>query len=127
MVGSVLMDRMREEGDFSLIDEPVFFTTSQTATICTSALESNEPMSLLPRPPQPISATLMMLLIIMLLGEYDVGALIGVAAANVSMILFGWLMEKYEEPGSPNWLSYIFGCIAGIVPDMLSRPGFYIL
>jgi aspartate-semialdehyde dehydrogenase len=29
MVGSVLMGRMRDEGDFSLIDEPVFFTTSQ--------------------------------------------------------------------------------------------------
>jgi aspartate-semialdehyde dehydrogenase len=29
MVGSVLMDRMREEGDFEHIDEPVFFTTSQ--------------------------------------------------------------------------------------------------
>ncbi|MHA7878485.1 MAG: aspartate-semialdehyde dehydrogenase [Saccharospirillum sp.] len=29
MVGSVLMDRMREEGDFAHI-EPVFFTTSQT-------------------------------------------------------------------------------------------------
>jgi aspartate-semialdehyde dehydrogenase len=29
MVGSVLMDRMRAEGDFARIDEPVFFTTSQ--------------------------------------------------------------------------------------------------
>ncbi len=29
MVGSVLMQRMREEGDFARIDEPVFFTTSQ--------------------------------------------------------------------------------------------------
>ncbi|MES9941036.1 MAG: aspartate-semialdehyde dehydrogenase [Candidatus Thiodiazotropha sp. 6PLUC2] len=29
MVGSVLMGRMLEENDFSLIDEPVFFTTSQ--------------------------------------------------------------------------------------------------
>lgn len=29
MVGSVLMDRMLEERDFDLIDEPVFFTTSQ--------------------------------------------------------------------------------------------------
>jgi aspartate-semialdehyde dehydrogenase len=29
MVGSVLMQRMREENDFSGIDEPVFFTTSQ--------------------------------------------------------------------------------------------------
>ncbi|MEY6432103.1 aspartate-semialdehyde dehydrogenase [Thioalkalicoccus limnaeus] len=29
MVGSVLMDRMREEGDFAWIPEPEFFTTSQ--------------------------------------------------------------------------------------------------
>jgi aspartate-semialdehyde dehydrogenase len=29
MVGSVLMGRMREEGDFQQISEPVFFTTSQ--------------------------------------------------------------------------------------------------
>lgn len=29
MVGSVLMDRMLEDNDFDLIDEPVFFTTSQ--------------------------------------------------------------------------------------------------
>ncbi len=29
MVGSVLMQRMREEGDFARIEEPVFFTTSQ--------------------------------------------------------------------------------------------------
>ncbi|MDH5191731.1 MAG: aspartate-semialdehyde dehydrogenase, partial [Gammaproteobacteria bacterium] len=29
MVGSVLMQRMREENDFASIDEPVFFTTSQ--------------------------------------------------------------------------------------------------
>ena len=29
MVGSVLMERMREEDDFAQIDEPIFFTTSQ--------------------------------------------------------------------------------------------------
>lgn len=29
MVGSVLMGRMREENDFAVIEEPVFFTTSQ--------------------------------------------------------------------------------------------------
>ena len=33
MVGSVLMDRMREEGDFAVIDEPVFFTTSQVGEV----------------------------------------------------------------------------------------------
>ncbi|MCZ6882721.1 MAG: aspartate-semialdehyde dehydrogenase, partial [Gammaproteobacteria bacterium] len=30
MVGSVLRQRMREQNDFANIDEPVFFTTSQT-------------------------------------------------------------------------------------------------
>ena len=30
MVGSVLLQRMREEEDFSIIEEPVFFSTSQT-------------------------------------------------------------------------------------------------
>ncbi|MEJ2609936.1 MAG: aspartate-semialdehyde dehydrogenase [Candidatus Thiodiazotropha sp.] len=33
MVGSVLMGRMLEEDDFSLIDEPVFFTTSQVGQV----------------------------------------------------------------------------------------------
>ena len=32
MVGSVLMDRMREENDFAEIDEAVFFTTSQVGS-----------------------------------------------------------------------------------------------
>jgi hypothetical protein len=32
------------------------------------------------------------------------------------MILFGWLQEKYEKPGSGGWMPFIFGCIAGIVP-----------
>jgi aspartate-semialdehyde dehydrogenase len=30
MVGSVLLQRMQQENDFSIIDQPVFFTTSQT-------------------------------------------------------------------------------------------------
>lgn len=65
-----------------------------------------------------LSATLMMLLIIMLLGEYDIGALIGIAAANVSMILFGWLMERHNRPGDPtmDWYPFVFGCLAGIAP-----------
>jgi len=34
----------------------------------------------------------------------------------VTMILFGWLQEKYENPGNGGWLPFIFGCITGIVP-----------
>ena len=33
-----------------------------------------------------------------------------------AMILFGWLQEKYEEPGKGSLLPFWFGCIAGIVP-----------
>ncbi len=65
-----------------------------------------------------VSSTLMIVLIIMLLGDYDIGALIGVAAANVSMILFGWLMERHNTPGADDvdWYPFIFGCLAGIAP-----------
>ena len=65
-----------------------------------------------------LSSTLMIVLIVMLLGDYDIGALVGVAAANVSMILFGWLMERHNTPGSEHidWYPFVFGCIAGIAP-----------
>ena len=65
-----------------------------------------------------LSSTLMIVLVVMLVGDYDVGALIGVAAANVSMILFGWLMERHNTPGSDDvdWYPFVFGCIAGIAP-----------
>jgi hypothetical protein len=35
---------------------------------------------------------------------------------NAAMILFGWLQERYEQPGSGGWLPFGFGCIAGAVP-----------
>ncbi|MDZ7785728.1 MAG: heliorhodopsin HeR [Candidatus Saccharibacteria bacterium] len=63
-----------------------------------------------------ISSTLMILLIAQITGISNYGALLAIAGANASMILFGWLQEKYESPGSGGWLPFIFGCIAGIVP-----------
>jgi hypothetical protein len=63
------------------------------------------------------SATLMIVLITMLLGNYDIGALIGVGGANVAMILFGWVMERQNRPGDRvDWYPFVFGCIAGLVP-----------
>ena len=32
------------------------------------------------------------------------------------MILFGWLQEKYAQPGDGQWLPFIFGCDARIIP-----------
>jgi hypothetical protein len=63
-----------------------------------------------------ISSSVMMVLIAMLPGITDVVALIGIFSVNATMILFGLLMEHYEEPGEPNWLSFIFGTFAGLVP-----------
>jgi len=63
-----------------------------------------------------ISSSIMIVLIAMLTGISDVAALIAIFGVNGSMILFGLLMEKYESPGKPNWLSFIFGSYAGIIP-----------
>jgi hypothetical protein len=62
------------------------------------------------------SSSIMIVLIAMLCGISDVAALIAIFGVNGSMILFGLLMEKYEEPGKPSWLPFIFGSYAGIIP-----------
>jgi hypothetical protein len=64
-----------------------------------------------------LSATLMILLIAVLSGVTDVAALIAIAGVNVSMILFGWIMEMVNPPKRVVWWSpFWFGCIAGITP-----------
>ena len=63
-----------------------------------------------------MSSSVMIVLIALITGVSDVAALIAIFGANASMILFGWLQEKYENPGNGGWLPFIFGCIAGIVP-----------
>jgi len=63
-----------------------------------------------------LSSSLMMVVIAQLVGIFDVVALLAIAGVNASMILFGWLQEKYEEPGGGGWLPFGFGCIAGAVP-----------
>jgi hypothetical protein len=62
------------------------------------------------------SSSLMIVLIAQLCGISDVAALLAVFGVNAAMILFGWLQERYEEPGGRGWLPFVFGCIAGIVP-----------
>jgi hypothetical protein len=65
-----------------------------------------------------LSATLMVVLIALYTGIDGFAALIGIAGANVSMILFGWLQEAANPPGratttmTPFW----FGCVAGAAP-----------
>ena len=46
-----------------------------------------------------LSSSVMIVLIAMLTGISDVAALIGIFAANVAMIFFGAVQERYERPG----------------------------
>ena len=63
-----------------------------------------------------LSSTLMIVLIAQITGMTDAAALLGIAGANASMILFGWLQEKYATPGDGDLLPFWFGCVAGVVP-----------
>ncbi|MBL8931645.1 MAG: heliorhodopsin HeR [Kineosporiaceae bacterium] len=63
-----------------------------------------------------ISSTIMMVAIAHLCGVTDAAALLAISGCNISMILFGWLQEQYEQPGGGGWLPFIFGCLAGLVP-----------
>jgi hypothetical protein len=66
-----------------------------------------------------VSSSVMVVLIAMLTGISTIGALAGIFAVNATMILFGLLMEHYEQPGRPNWMSYWFGVFAGAVPWLI--------
>jgi len=64
-----------------------------------------------------VSSTLMIVLIALVTGLNDLAALIGIAGANISMILFGWIMEVANRPGEQVWWTpFWFGCIAGATP-----------
>lgn len=64
-----------------------------------------------------VSSSIMIWAIAMLVGIYDVAALIAIALLNASMILFGWMMELHNQSTKrTDWTSFIFGCIAGIGP-----------
>ena len=64
-----------------------------------------------------ISSSIMILAIAMLVGIYDIAALIAIMVLNSAMILFGWMMELHNQTTKKtDWTSFIFGCIAGIGP-----------
>lgn len=63
-----------------------------------------------------LSSSLMIVVIAMLVGIYDVVALLAIFFLNAMMILFGWMMELHNQTTpKTNWTSFWFGCIAGIV------------
>jgi hypothetical protein len=62
------------------------------------------------------SSSIMIVLISQITGISDIGALLAIFGINACMILFGALQEKYEKPGKPSWVPFLFGCFGGIIP-----------
>lgn len=64
-----------------------------------------------------LSSSLMIVLIGMLTGIWDLGAIILMFGINAMMNLFGIMMEVHNQyTNRVDWLAFIYGCIAGIVP-----------
>ncbi|MBN2556594.1 MAG: heliorhodopsin HeR [Anaerolineales bacterium] len=64
-----------------------------------------------------LSSSLMIVLIGMLVGVWDLGSLILMFGINATMNLFGIMMEYHNQyTEKTNWISFIYGCFAGAVP-----------
>jgi len=64
-----------------------------------------------------LSSSLMIVLIGMLSGLWDLGAIILIFGINAMMNLFGIMMEYHNQyTEKTSWLSFIYGSIAGIIP-----------
>jgi hypothetical protein len=73
-----------------------------------------------------LSSSLMIVLIGMLVGVWDFGALILMFGINAMMNLFGLLMEQHNQTTQKtDWTSFIFGCIAGIFPWIVITIQFF--
>jgi hypothetical protein len=64
-----------------------------------------------------LSSSLMIVLIGMLSGIWDLGAIILMFGINASMNLFGIMMEYHNQKlERTDWSGFIYGCIAGFIP-----------
>ncbi len=73
-----------------------------------------------------LSSSLMMVVISMLAGIYDLSSIILIFTINACMIFFGHVMEVHNQTTKrTDWLSYIYGCFAGIIPWLI--VGLYLL
>lgn len=64
-----------------------------------------------------LSSSLMIVLIGMLAGIWDLGTMIAMFGANAAMNLFGIMMELHNQGTERvKWAGFVYGCIVGVVP-----------
>ena len=64
-----------------------------------------------------LSSSLMIVLIGMLVGVWDLGTMIVMFGINAMMNLFGIMMELHNQnTQKTNWTAFIYGSLAGIIP-----------
>jgi hypothetical protein len=64
-----------------------------------------------------LSSSVMIVVIAMLTGIYDIGILLPLFGLNACMNLFGLMMELHNQTTEKtNWTAYVFGVFAGIIP-----------
>ena len=64
-----------------------------------------------------LSSSLMIVLIGMLTGLWDLGTILLIFTLNATMNLFGIMMEVHNQyTKRTDWTAFVYGCVAGIVP-----------
>ncbi|NLG26971.1 MAG: heliorhodopsin HeR [Chloroflexi bacterium] len=64
-----------------------------------------------------LSSSLMIVLIAMLVGMWDIVSLLLILTLNATMNFFGHMMELHNQTTErTDWTAFIYGCIAGVVP-----------
>ncbi len=63
-----------------------------------------------------VSSSVMVVLIAMLVGIWDLAALVAIFAVNSAMIVFGLIMERRESPDFPDMSAFWWGTVFGLVP-----------
>lgn len=73
-----------------------------------------------------ITSSMMVVVIAILCGVYDLSTLILIFSLNACMILFGWMMEVHNQTTKKvDWTAYYFGCFAGAMPWVVMGLYFY--
>lgn len=73
-----------------------------------------------------LSSSIMIVVIAMLSGVYDLWLLVSIFSLNAIMNLFGLMMEKHNQTTKKtDWTAYLFGVYAGLVPWIVIAAHFY--